>query len=88
VRDLLVYGGFDLGEEQVHLETAAGDRRRIDISVGAVVIECERDLGSRFLRNEGTSQLSDYLKRKEATEGHPYAGVLTDLSLTQIVAWT
>jgi hypothetical protein len=31
VRDLLLYGEFDLGEEQVRLESPAADRRRIDV---------------------------------------------------------
>lgn len=39
VRDLLYYGGFELGEETVKLESPAPDRMRIDVEVGALVIE-------------------------------------------------
>jgi hypothetical protein len=34
VRDLLVYAGFDLGNEQVLLELPRSDRLRIDVEFG------------------------------------------------------
>ena len=44
VREVLLFGGFDLGEEHVRLESPAPDRRCIDVKVDALVIECKRDL--------------------------------------------
>ncbi len=44
VRDVLIFGGFDLGDEEVLLESGAEDRHRLDVAVGAVIIECKRDI--------------------------------------------
>jgi SAM-dependent methyltransferase len=77
VRDVLLYGGFDLGDEAVALESPAEDRRRLDVSVGAVIIECKRDLRARATLGRAEAQLGEYLAAKAAAGGH-YAGVLTD----------
>ena len=77
VRDVLVYGGFDLGDEAVALESPAEDRRRLDVSVGAVIIECKRDLRARAQLSRAEAQLGEYLAAKAAAGGR-YAGVLTD----------
>jgi hypothetical protein len=77
VRDVLVYGGFDLGDEAVALESPAEDRRRLDVAVGAVIIECKRDLRPRAQLTRAETQIGEYLAAKAAVGGR-YAGVLTD----------
>jgi hypothetical protein len=61
VRDVLVYGGFDLGDEAVALESPAEDRRRLDVAVGAVIIECKRDLRPRSHLLRAEEQIGEYL---------------------------
>ena len=78
VRDVLLYAGFDLGDEQVRLEAPAEDRKRIDVEVGAVVIECKRDLRIGKVRSEAEAQLAGYLRGRQTGGGRLYAGVLTD----------
>jgi len=77
VRDVLVYGGFDLGDEAVSLESPAEDRRRLDVAIGAVIIECKRDLRPRAQLSRAQAQIGEYLAAKAAAGGR-YAGVLTD----------
>ncbi len=78
VRDLLLFGEFALGEEQVRLESPAPDRRRIDVEVGALVIECKRDLRAKKTLDEGEQQLAGYLADREGVNGGTYVGILTD----------
>ncbi|MGA2319736.1 MAG: N-6 DNA methylase [Solirubrobacteraceae bacterium] len=77
VRDVLLYGGFELGDESVALESPTDDHRRLDVEVGAVIIECKKDLRppSQLLKAE--TQIGEYLGEK-AAGGCSYAGVLTD----------
>lgn len=77
VRNVLLYGGFDLGEETVRLESPADDHRRLDIEVGALIIECKRSLRTRQILADGETQLGSYLEAK-ARSGQRYAGILTD----------
>ena len=46
IRDLLLQASLDLDDEDldVKLESQLGDRRRIDVEVGSVVIEVKKDL--------------------------------------------
>jgi len=83
VRDVLLYGGFHLGNEHVRLESPAENRKRLDVEVGAVVIECKRDLRPGTVRREAETQLGGYLRGRQTSSGQPYAGVLTDGA-----AWT
>jgi hypothetical protein len=78
VRDVLLYGGFDLGEEHVRLESPAPDRRRIDVEVGALVIECKRDLRLARVLRAAEGQLAGYLADRESANRGSYVGVLTD----------
>lgn len=78
VRDLLYYGGFELGEETVKLESPTPDRKRIDVEVGALVIECKRDLRPRRTLDEAEDQLAGYLASRDRTEVGSYVGLLTD----------
>jgi SAM-dependent methyltransferase len=77
-REVLLFGGFDLGEEHVRLESPAPDRRRIDVEVGALVIECKRDLRPRHVLQDAEHQLAGYLVDREGANGGTYVGVLTD----------
>ena len=74
VREVLIYGGFDLGDDTVRLESPAEDHRRIDVAVGAVLIECKRDIRSSIALAKAEQQLSEYVVAKSGT----YSGVLTD----------
>lgn len=78
VRDVLLHGEFDLGEEQVRLESPAPDRRRIDVEVGSLVIECKRDLRPSKILPEAEKQLGGYLADRQAANTGTYVGVLTD----------
>lgn len=78
VRDVLLYGGFELGDENVYLESPAPDRRRIDVEVGALVIECKRDLRPARIQDEAESQLAGYLSDRLSSSGCSYVGILTD----------
>jgi SAM-dependent methyltransferase len=78
VRDVLLYGGFDLGGEHVRLEAPAEDRKRIDVEIGAVVIECKRDLRPTATRRDAEDQLLGYLRGRQTSNGRAYAGILTD----------
>ncbi|MGC2191905.1 MAG: hypothetical protein WA751_06200 [Candidatus Dormiibacterota bacterium] len=74
VREVLVYGGFDLGDDTVRLESPAEEHRRIDVAIGAVLIECKRDIRSTAQLVRAEQQLDEYVMAKSA----PYVGVLTD----------
>lgn len=78
VKNILLFGGFDLGEDQVRLEAPAADRRRIDVEVGALVIEVKRDLRPHHIVRNAQEQLEDYLEAREAGELGSYVGLLTD----------
>jgi hypothetical protein len=78
VRDVLLYGGFELGDENVRLESPAPDQRRIDVEVGALVIECKRDLRSTRILADAEVQLTRYLADRQNANLGSYVGVLTD----------
>jgi hypothetical protein len=78
VRDVLLYGGFELGDENVRLESPAPDRRRIDVEVGALVIECKRDLDPAKVLEDAEIQLAGYLADRQNANVGSYVGVLTD----------
>ena len=63
VRDVLLYGGFDLADHQVYLEDQTSEHQRIDVSVGALVIECKKDLRTAARVREAEPQLGGYLPR-------------------------
>jgi hypothetical protein len=77
VRDVLLYGGFDLGDEAVKLESPTDDRRRLDVAVGALIVECKKDLRPATALAKAEVQLGEYLAVKASTGGR-CAGVLTD----------
>jgi len=78
IKDVLLFGGFDLGDEHVRLESPTEDQKRIDVEVGALVIECKRDLRPRRNLEEAEHQLAGYLAGREGANGGSYVGVLSD----------
>jgi len=80
VRMLLLDPELGLGEDdlEVHLETQVGHHRRIDVEVGATVIEVKKSLHSPTVVAAATEQLSDYVITRAAETGQRYVGILTD----------
>ena len=62
----------------VHLESQLGDRRRIDVEVGATVIEVKRDLRAGRVREQAEEQLAGYVAMRAEQSGLRYVGILTD----------
>jgi SAM-dependent methyltransferase len=78
VRTLLLYGGLNLDDPAVRLESPASNRRRIDVEVGSAVIELKKDLRLGNVRVEGAAQLASYMTDRTSALGRRYAGVLSD----------
>ena len=78
VRDVLLNGGLELGDEKVRLESPVPDQRRIDVAVGALVVECKRDLRSTRILESAEVQLAGYLADRQSANRGSYFGVLTD----------
>lgn len=80
VQTLLLYGGLNLGEQDlnVELEAQVGGGRRIDVEVGFTVIETKRDLRTGNVREEAEGQLAGYVRDRARQLGQRYVGVLTD----------
>ncbi len=81
VRLLLLAAGLNLLDgqlEDVVLEAPVGKLRRIDVEVGATVIEVKRDLRVGNVRAEAVPQLAGYVRDRTATTGARYTGILTD----------
>lgn len=70
----------DLGISDVHLEQQIGDgtKRRIDIAIGATVIEVKKRLVDEEQAADYISQLSGYIFTRVQTEKSRYNGILTD----------
>jgi N-6 DNA Methylase len=83
VREVLLYGGFELGDGSVALESPTDDHRRLDIEVGTVIIECKKDLRPPSQLAKAEAQIGNYLGEK-AAGGSTYAGVLTDGSIWRL----
>lgn len=79
IRQFILTAPFELDEAQVvSLEVPVGDRRRIDIEVGATVIEVKRDLRRGRIRQEAEEQLAGYVSARGDLTGQRYAGILSD----------
>lgn len=81
VRLLLLAAGLNLLDgqlEDVVLEATVGKLRRIDVEVGATVIEVKRNLRVGNVRAEAVPQLAGYVTDRTATTGARYTGILTD----------
>ncbi|MCC6522361.1 MAG: N-6 DNA methylase [Polyangiaceae bacterium] len=80
VRQLLLTADLNLRDDnlEVFLEAQAGGGRRIDVEVGATVIEVKRDLRVGNVRVDAAQQLEGYVQRRQAQFGRRYVGIVTD----------
>ncbi|MCC6554814.1 MAG: N-6 DNA methylase [Polyangiaceae bacterium] len=80
VRQLLLTADLNLSADnlEVVLEAQLGDRRRIDVEVGATVIEVKKDLRVGNVRSEAVEQLKGYVLKREQQFARRYLGVITD----------
>jgi SAM-dependent methyltransferase len=80
IKVLLLAAPLDLdeGELSVLLEAQAGKGRRIDVEVGSTAIEVKKDLRVGNVLTLAEEQLAGYVRQREETIAHRYAGVLTD----------
>lgn len=79
---LLAVAPLNLDDDQIRddivLEAQAGDRRRIDVEIGATVFEVKRDLRVGHVREEAVKQLAGYVRARREQTQQRYVGVLTD----------
>ncbi|OJU50131.1 MAG: restriction endonuclease [Mesorhizobium sp. 61-13] len=81
VRQFILSAPFELDEGDVALvalESSVGNRQRIDVEVGATVIEVKRDLRRGRVKEEAIDQLAGYVELRMQQTGLRYVGVLTD----------
>jgi hypothetical protein len=84
VRQLLLSAPLDLEPEDladIVLESQVGDRRRIDVELGATVIEVKKDLRKGKVRVEAIEQLYGYVASRMKQTSQRYVGLLTDGAL-------
>lgn len=84
LQTFLLYGGFNLHEQEVRLESQAGGGRRLDVEIGRTVIEVKKDLTRPATVEAAESQLADYLQRRSRDFGETFVGVLTDGALWRL----
>lgn len=63
---------------EVQLEAPVGQGRRIDVEVGATVIEVKKALSSPSVIEAALHQLTGYVTDRAASTGQRYVGILTD----------
>lgn len=78
VKMLLLDGGFGLDTPRLEEQLADGTRRRIDIAVGATVLEVKRDLSNTTGLGTYEEQLAGYVRTRTEQEQSRYNGILTD----------
>jgi SAM-dependent methyltransferase len=80
IKVLLLAAPLDLHETElaVLLEAQAGKGRRIDVEVGSTAIEVKKDLRVGNVLTLAVEQLAGYVRQREDTVAHRYAGILTD----------
>lgn len=77
VRQLLLDAPLGLSDD-VLLESHTDEHRRIDVEVGATVIEVKKDLRGGSVRVDAMDQLRGYVDARQRKQGARYVGVLTD----------
>lgn len=77
VRALLLWGGLDLEDNDVNLESPVNGGR-IDIEAGSAVIEIKRTLRQGQSIGDAETQLAGYLRTRQREHGSRYVGILTD----------
>lgn len=78
IRSLLLSGQFGLDEPRLEVQTGDGTGRRIDVQVGATVIEVKKDLDAAGVLGKAIKQLAGYVQTKTEQEQSRYNGILTD----------
>jgi len=77
VKNLVLFGGLSLDDDDVVLESPAPNRKRIDVEVGATVIEIKRDLSTTGME-ASIEQLENYVRSRVDEHGGRWVGILTD----------
>lgn len=78
IQSLLMSGKFGLSPARLEVQVGDGTKRRIDIAIGATVIEVKRELTSEENAVDYVAQLDGYVQSKTSQEGTRYNGILTD----------
>ena len=79
VRQFLLAAPLSLEPGDIaELEAQVGEGHRIDVEVGATVIEVKRDLRRGRVREEARKQLAGYVARRQGVTGARYVDILTD----------
>ncbi|MEU1576209.1 N-6 DNA methylase [Streptomyces collinus] len=83
IRQLLLEADLNLGEEDVMapvLEAQVGDGtgHRIDIEMGATVIEVKKDISRPKIRKDAVAQLAKYVRARTEQQERRHVGILTD----------
>jgi len=79
IRQFLLTAPLDLEPGDVaELEAQVGEGQRIDVEIGATVIEVKRDLRKGRVREDARMQLSGYVQKRQRDTGSRYVGILTD----------
>lgn len=78
VRMLLLGSRFDLDAPRLEEQLEDGTRRRIDVAVGATVIEVKKRLDTEDAARSYIAQLAGYVATRTEQERSRYNGILTD----------
>ncbi|WP_337456683.1 N-6 DNA methylase [Prescottella sp. D32] len=78
VKILLLSGQFGLDEPSLEEQVGDGSRRRIDVAIGATVIEVKKSLANELAAEDHIAQLGGYVRTKTRREQSRYNGILTD----------
>lgn len=80
VKLFLTTAALNLREEnlEIRLESPVGRVRRIDVEIGATVIEVKKDLRIGNVRTDAIEQLAGYVRERQTEFACRYVGVLTD----------
>ncbi|MEE1619270.1 N-6 DNA methylase [Brachybacterium sp. J153] len=78
VKMLLAGTSFDLDEPRLEEQLADGTKRRIDVAVGATVIEVKKRLDTEVAAQPYIEQLAGYVRTRMEQEQSRYNGILTD----------
>lgn len=78
IKGLLIDADLNLGAPNLEEPTGDGTKRRIDIAIGATVIEVKKSLTTPEGAVDEISQLAGYVKTRMRNVGGRYNGILTD----------
>lgn len=78
IRQLLLGGRFNLDVPRLEEQLDDGTRRRIDIAVGATVIEVKKRLDTEEAAQGYIHQLAGYVATRTRQATSRYNGILTD----------